>query len=285
MPASRNLPVKKTYCALALLFLFAGPRLQAQPASEAREGAWAFMPAQTLFEPLVGDPREPSIGLNAYLSDMGYEDSVGASVDFLHWRSSRDTQWAFGMSAGLWTLTRNPDLSVLWADDLYTGLYASGKSGPFSFRLEFLDQKSNLGDALFYSRSAILYTLNYEKLTASLWALPGLRLYAGGGYPSYWQHIDPAESEILLLAGLEAHSDPFRFLGPCGAYGTYHFQYQGQAGGTFNHEFQAGLQWRQEPRQGWSVRLAMVYYLGHSEFGQFYPQYDQHLGIGLYFDP
>jgi hypothetical protein len=84
---------------------------------------------------------------------------------------------------------------------------------------------------------------------------------------------------------LEARSEPFDFLGSCRVYGTYHFKYEAQAGSTFNHALQLGLQWFQDSEQGRSMRLAVDYYEGHSEFGEFYKQYDQHMGIGVFFDP
>jgi hypothetical protein len=261
-------------------------------------GPVIFSPARPLFAPLIGDPREPSIGMNAYLSEQGYEDSVGGSIDLLRWKSSADMEWGMGLSAGLWTLSQDPGLSTLLVDDWNMSLYLSEKSGPFSFRLEFQDQKSNLGDALnnnekpFYpynpaypDSSLYYFTLNNENLTVSLDAFIWLRIYVGGGCPTYWDDFDPTESRIFLFAGLEVRSEPFDLLGPCKAYGTYHFKFQDMAGSTYNHALQLGLQWFDGPQQERSLRLAVDYYAGHSEFGQFYEQYDQHLGLSLYFDP
>ncbi|HXL72580.1 MAG TPA: DUF1207 domain-containing protein, partial [bacterium] len=256
-------------------------------------GPVLFSPTSPLFAPLIGDPREPSIGMTSYINERGFEGSLGGTLDLLRWKSSADMEWGLGISAGLWTLTQNPDLSSLLADDWFTGLYISEKTGPFSFRFEFQDQKSNLGDALsddeqpFYpynpahpDSSLYYFTRNNEDLTISLDALTGLRLYVGGGCPAFWEDFDPTESQIFLFSGFEAYSNYFPFLGvSCRGYGTYHFKYEDQAGGTYNNAVQLGLQWKLDIQQRRSLRLAMIYYEGHSEFGEFYEQFDQHWGI------
>jgi hypothetical protein len=272
------------------------PQLEVSPQGS---GAVIFSPTRPLFSPLIGDPREPSIGMTSYLNEKGFEGSLGGTLEFLRWKSSPDTQWGLGIFAGLWTLGENPDFSSLLVDDWFTGLYISEKTGPFSFRLEFQDQKSNLGDALhndeepFYhynpahpDSSLYYFTRDNQNLTISLDAFPCLRLYVGGGCKTWWDDFDPSESQIFIFSGLEAYSVSFPFLGvSCRAYGTYHFKYQDQAGGTYDHAAQIGLQWRAYPDERRSLRLALTYYGGHSEFGQFYQDYDHHLGLSLYFDP
>jgi hypothetical protein len=261
-------------------------------------GPVIFSPISPLFAPLIGDPREPSIGMTPYLNEQGFELALGGSLDLLRWKSSADMEWGLGLSAGLWTLTQNPDLSSLLVDDWFTGIYIGERTGPFSFRFEVQDQKSNLGDALsnneqpFYpynpahpDSSLYYFTRNNENLTVSLDALSWLRLYIGGGCPTFWEDFDPAESQVFLFTGLEAYTDYFSFLGSCRVYGTYHFKYQDQAGGTFDNAVQLGLQWKPDIKQRRSLRLALIYEEGHSEFGQFYEQLDQHWGISLFFDP
>jgi hypothetical protein len=287
---------------LILLFLqqkiWADTSLAPAPFSPV-SGPVIFSPTSPLFAPLIGDPREPSVGMTSYINERGFEGSLGGTLDLLRWKSSADMEWGLGISAGLWILTQNPDLSLLLADDWFTGLYISEKTGLFSFRFEFQDQKSNLGDALsndeqpFYpynsahpDTSLYYFTRNNENLTISLDALTGLRLYVGGGCPSFWEDFDPTESQIFLFSGFEAYSNYFSFLGAaCRGYGTYHFKYQDQAGGTYNNTVQLGLQWKLDIKQRRSLRLAMIYYEGHSEFGEFYEQFDQHWGISLFFDP
>jgi hypothetical protein len=223
------------------------------------------------------------VGFNSYANERGFQASLGGTLDFLRWKSAPDMEWAWGIFAGLWTLSQNADLSGLEADDWFSGTYLSEKTGPFSFRFEFQDQKSDLGQALFDSEKILLFTRDNFNLTASLQALPGLRLYAGEGLKFPWDDFDRAESQSFFFTGLEVLTKPFAFLGDCRGYGAYHFKYQNQAGETFDHAAQLGLRWGGGP--GPSLRLALTYYTGHSEFGQFFQQMDQHWGIGVFYDP
>ncbi len=255
------------------------------PALAAGEGDFSLLPVQPLFSPLVANPREPSIGLVAYGNEKGFAGSLGGTLEFLRWRSSPGMEWGLGIFGGIWTLGGEADFSTLLTDDWFSGAYLSGKTGPFSFRFEFQDQKSNLGDAFYSSGEPVYFTRDNQNLTLSLDALRGLRLYAGGGARTWWDDFDPTESQVFLFAGVEVRAGPFSLMGsPCRGYGAYHFKYQDQAGGTFNHAAQLGLQWDALPG-GAGLRLAVLYYNGKSEFGEFYRQDDRHWGLGLFFDP
>ena len=259
------------------------------PASaKAGDGAWTFLPGQTLFSPILADPREPLIGATPLLSEKGYEDAVGGTLEILRWRSSPHTQWGWGVFAGLWTLCQYPDLTGLEAYDWYSGSYLTEKTGDLSFRLEFQDQKGDLGDALEgVQPNFVIFTRDNFNLTASLDLPPQLRLYGGGGYKVWWDDFDRGYSQVFLYTGFEAYSGPISFLGPaCRGYGAYFFKYQDLArGGTYDHSAQLGLQWGRGPWTGGGLRLALVYYNGRSEFGTFYTDYDHHWGLSLYFDP
>ena len=268
--------MRKTLVILALIFPCLLPRAWGDPVS--------FSLVRPLFTPLISDPREPSIGMEAFTSERGYESSLGGSVDFLRWKASPDMEWGLGIFAGLWVLSDQPDFSGLAADDWFSGAYLSEKSGPFSLRFEFQDQKSDTGDSL-YGQKNIGFTRDNFNLTLSLEALRDVRLYAGGGLRWPWDDFIKSQSQAFLFTGLEAYSPSFSFIGPCRAYGAYHFKFQDQAGGTYNHEVQLGLRWKGNSQDGSSLRLALIYYNGHSEFGEFFQREDAHGGIGVFYDP
>lgn len=271
----------------ALLAVFLGAF--ASGSAHAQESAWTFLPGQPLFAPLIADPREPKIGFIPYLTEQGYEGSLGGTLEIIRWKSAPDLRWAFGLSAGLWTLTEYPDLTGLLATDWYSAAFIDCRTGPWSFRAEFQDQKSNLGDALEGIRAFTYYALDFYTLTASLDVSPDLRIYAGGGYKLFWEFntdFDPTESQTFAILGFQAYSQPFTLASsPCRLYGAYHFKYQRIVGETFDHSAQLGLEFPGQADNRVGVRLALVYYAGRSEFGQFYTQYDQHLGLGLFIDP
>lgn len=253
--------------------------------SQTGEPSWVFLPSRPLFTTLIGDPREPGIGFIPYLSERGYEGSLGGNLEVLRWNSSPGLQWGLGLSAGLWTLTQNADLTGLLVDDWQVAPFLACRAGDLSFRLEFQSQNSNLGDSLEGSTFPFFGREDFN--LAVSWDLsPYTRLYTGGGYKVWWEDFDPSESQVFLIAGLEAYSQPFSFLGPSNRlYGAYHFKFQDQAGGTFNHAVQLGLQFPGSTGHPPGFRVALLYDAGHSEFGEFYRQFDQHLGLGLFFDP
>ncbi len=153
------------------------------PTFAAGEGALSFLPGRPLFAPLGADPREPSIGLAGYTSETGYEGSLGGTLELLRWRSSPDMEWGLGIFAGLWTLGGEADFSTLIADDWYSGAYLSGKTGPFSFRFEFQDQKSDLGDSYIPSSAPVNFTRDNQNLTLSLGGPTGRKALRGGRGP------------------------------------------------------------------------------------------------------
>ncbi len=263
----------------ALLLFVLGPGLTRAEGSD-----WAFLPGGSLFAPLLAGPREPVIGAAAYLDEKGYEGALGGAVDFFRWRPAPGQEWGLGLSEGLWILADDPGLSRLQADDWYTSPYLSYRTGVWSFRLEFQDQKSNLGDALEGVRPVFAYTRDNFNLAASFHPSPPTRLYFGGGTRTWWDDFDLKESNLFGFAGFEARSQPFSLLGAaCRAYGACHFEYQDLAGGTFDTSLQCGL--FIPGAGGPSCRLALTYYAGHSEFGEFYQQLDRHLGLGVLLDP
>jgi hypothetical protein len=84
---------------------------------------------------------------------------------------------------------------------------------------------------------------------------------------------------------MEAYTPPF---GPeatfLRAYITGDFQWKGETQ-SLNQAYQLGFQWKPNKEGYRDMRLALLYYNGHSDFGQFYQDLDEHWGIGLYFDP
>ena len=259
---------------------------QSEPSTLGKvEDSWTFFPAGTLFSPLLADPREPSIGMVSYASEKGFEGSLGGTLEALRWKSAPDMEWGWGIFTGIWTLSDSPDLADLRVSDWYSGTYLSEKTGPFSLRFDLENQASNLGDAN-YMNPSVGFNRELFKLTISLNVLPDLRVYMGGGCKWPFEDYINYETQVLFFSGLEATSAPFSLLGsPCRGYLAYHFRYQDQAGGTYNHTVQCGLRMNLDQAQSGSLRLALIYDGGHSEFGDFFQQYDQHWGIGIFYDP
>ena len=140
-----------------------------------------------------------------------------------------------------------------------------------------------MGDALEGSQEPIIYNGENFNFTTSFKPSEDLRIYLGMGL---WDNLFPEDNAIFASLGTEVYSAPLDFLGTrLRGYATCHLKFKGQAGGVLNKTMQLGLQWKFRAEETRAIRLAMVYFNGYSEYGQFYLQKDDHLGIGVYFDP
>jgi len=253
--------------------------------STARAGSnlWTFLPIKPLFSPLLADPREPLIGVMGYTNQSRYEGEVGSFVEFLRYTPADGSQWGWGIfGSGFILLDEDGATFPMRDGDWYAGMYLSEKSGNFSERVEFEHESSHLGDSLqgivlplFVSRENFNLALSYSD--------PRLfRLYARIGS---WVNMAPTGDPFFYSIGGELYSPSFgsdktdlRF------YTSLDLTYKGETPNTFNKTWQLGLRAGMEPQGGRAVRLALIYYDGNSEFGQFYQQPDSHWAVGVFFD-
>ena len=269
-------------------------------ASTALADRWDFLPAEPLFNPLIGDLREPQDAIIAPLNEANYDGAIGQAIEFIQWQSNETTKWAWGLEGDFFLQLGSLGNATfpLNVSDWYLGTYFSEKSGNLSNRLEFEHVSSHLGDYLFaryqydqtgnlvpvypriiYSRESLRYTASYDFSN-------NFRLYGG---PCFWTHLSPDSDDPRLFfhAGFEVYTDYFRlFLGTHGrGYFTYDIKVLGEAGGVVDQNFEVGLQWRWKRDSHQSIRLAAFYYTGNSLYGQFYSNADNYLGLGIFFDP
>jgi hypothetical protein len=252
----------------------------------AGEDQLLFLPPEPVFDKLIGDPREPQEALIANLSYPRYEAAIGPVVEFLQWRPSDGSRWGWGiMGASFIELdSLGHFIYPERVSDWYLGMYFSEASGDFAHRLEYTHVSSHLGDELFDSIPRIIYTRESFRWTTSWQPSEPFRLYLGAGY---YPHIDPSEPPLFAHGGLELYSDYFGFLlGTVGrGYFTYDIKAKQEAGGVVNQNFQWGFQWKWKKETSQAVRVALSYFNGNSEYGQFYQSNDNHWGAGIYFDP
>ncbi len=261
-----------------------------------------FLPKEPVFESLIADPREPHASVNIQDGLNAYEGSIGSVIELLQWRPADQSRWGWGILEGAYIGLGNADYSSYpkrvvfdngWyiynafperVSDWQLGVYFSEASGEFSHRLEYVHFSSHLGDELFDYVPRFIYTRESFRFTSSFQPSDNIRVYAGVGY---WGHIDPAEKPFFIHAGTELFTDSFDFLFKTigRGYLGYDLKLKDEAGGIVNHSFQLGLQWKFKKETRQAIRLALLYYNGNSEYGQFYRQKDDHWGFGIYFDP
>ena len=254
------------------------------PMGAGAQESWEFLPGPPLFHPIIADPREPQTSVLAYTSQTRFEGAIGTTFELLRYNSADQTQWGWDIfGSGFILLDQEGAAFPMRGNDWYAGLSLSETSGAFSHRLEFVHQSSHLGDSLEGQQEPIIYNGENFNFTTSFNPVPELRLYAGIGV---WENLFPYDKAFFASVGTEIYSPPANFIGTqIRAYGAFHLKWKGQAGGVLNKTTQWGIQLKFSPEDSRAVRLALVFYDGNSEYGQFYQTHDNHWAVGVYFDP
>jgi len=284
-------------CVFVLDFLFSS--LHAVAA--AGEGQLRFLPPSPVFESLLADPREPHYSVGMQSGPNAYEGALGSFIELLQWKPGDGSQWGWGIlgasfiALGVGDYTAYPKRIVSSGgdrvynvfpervSDWYLGTYFSQSSGNFSNSLEYTHVSSHLGDLLFDYVPRIVYTRESFRFTTSFHPWEELRVYAGAGYSG---HIVPVEAPFFLHAGAEAFTGATPMIRTVlRGYFAYDLKIKDEAGGVVNHAFQWGIQWKEKESSRAAIRLALLYYHGNTEYGQFYKIQDDHWGAAIYFDP
>jgi hypothetical protein len=245
-----------------------------------------FLPPEPVFGKLIGDPREPQNALIADLSYPRFEGAIGPVLELLQWRPVDGSRWGWGIQGASFIELDSLGNFVYpeRVSDWYLGMYFSESSGFFSNRLDYTHVSSHLGDELFDEVPRIIYTRESFRWISSYEPGENFRLYAGAGYSP---HIAPQEKAFFLHGGMELYTNYLDFIfGTVGrGYFTYDIKLKQEAGGVVNQNFQWGFQWKWKKETSQALRMALSYYNGNSEYGQFYQSQDNHWGVGIYFDP
>jgi len=278
----RALPAKPLFVLLSLAVLATACLKPLRARAEG--GEWAFLPGERTFKPLLADPREAQTGVLAYTGQSRFEGAVGAGMELLRYSPPDQTQWGLELrGAGFLLLDEDGATFPMRAADWYAGLSLCESSGFFSHRLEFLHQSAHLGDALEGVLEPTIYTGENFNFTSAFQPSENLKLYAGIGV---WENRFPRDNALFVLLGAEVFSQP---LDPFGTflrgYLAFHLKWKGEAGGVWNKSAQLGIQWKFNKDESKALRVALVYFGGNAEFGQFYLEPDEHWAVGIYFDP
>jgi hypothetical protein len=263
---------------------------------------WSFLPASTVFKPLIGDPREPLTGIVAYLNQVNYEGQIGDTLELVRYSPQDDTQYGWGLFAlGDILLGEDGATFPMLDGDFYIGTYFSGSFGDFSVRLEALHESTHLGDSyqttvngtlqssqipLYFSNGGPVtatYTRENGNATLSFQPSEFLRVYGGAGI---WDEplINNNSDPIFASFGAEIYS-PYWSIDHSAmrSYLTGSLQWKGDQS-VWDLEVQLGLQWKAFKSSDRALRIAILFYTGDSQFGQFYNLPDTHLALATFFD-
>lgn len=258
-----------------------------KPASVlAQEERFQFLPKYPAFQKLIGDPREAQCAIVAQTDHDQFDASIGLAYEFLQWLPKDGSKWGWGILGASFIQLDAIGGNVYpeRISDWHLGMYFSQSSGDLSHRLEYLHVSSHLGDEFFNVIPRFIYTRESFRFTSSWKPADRIRLYGGLGY---WGHIDPEDKPFFIHLGSELYTGSFDFLaGTVGrGYFTYDMKLKDEAGGIVNQTFQWGLQWKWKENSSEAIRLALLYYNGNYEYGQFGQFKDDHWGLGVFLDP
>lgn len=255
------------------------------------ESDWSFLPAGTVFKPLIGEPREPIMGLIAHLEQQRYEGQIGISIELVRYSPADDDQIAWGLFAlGNILLDQDGATFPMLDGDFYIGTYFSGSFGIFSARLEALHESTHLGDSFegtsqvpLYYNQTVTYTRENVNGTVSLQPLDEFRLYAGAGI---WDLslYEGVSNPMFASFGTELYSPSWSIdRSSMRLYATGSLQWVGDES-VWDKEIQLGVQWKGSKDSSRDIRFAVIYYNGNSQFGQFYNVPDEHWALATFFD-
>jgi hypothetical protein len=252
--------------------------------SKADEEKWIFLASAPLFQPLVGDLKEPNTSLIAYTNESRFEGDVGATAEIVRYLASDKSQWATGIfGTGTVLFDETGDIYPMRVGNWFVGIYLSESYGSFSNRFEYEHESSHLGDSLQGVQAPIIYNGENINFSDSFKPWEDIRIAAQIGF---WVNGLPADKNFYEALEGEFYTPGFMLGGSYTRfYTTAHLEWKDEAGGILDTTLQLGVQFKFKKEETRDLRVALIYYDGNSEFGQFYLNHDEHVGIGVYFDP
>ncbi len=264
-----------------ILFLLVNSSFLIPNSSFAADSSTSFLPAEPLFKSLLADPREPRAALTRTLGKRQWEGAIGRTIELTQWGRGVRKAWGITGAAYAWLDQRGTSFP-LRDSDWWFGTYLARKAGVASQKLEYTHVSSHLGDALFNQQGRIVYSREMFRLLLSAERKADRRFYLGAGY---WIKTIPREKPWFFQVGMSNSLGLGRALGREVSLDTgYDLKYKNEADGTLNSSVILGFRLHELGDVLHGVRLALGYFNGRSEYGQFFREHDRRWTLGLQFD-
>ncbi len=257
--------------------------------SDAAEEPWTLqvLPTGLIYRSYLAGVKEPRFASQwVHEKDLGWiwDIALGGRVGLLRYGTEDallPDGWQLDLEgAGLPRLDMENACDVMAADFRF-GVPLTYGQGPFRLKFGYYHLSSHLGDEYMikhpsaqrinYSRDALVWgnsyyvTANLRAYVEAAWAFHS----DGGAEP--WEFQFGLDYSPMRPSGLRG--DPFIAL-------NTHLREDVNFGG--NVVVQTGWQWRGETGQ--LFRLGMHYFAGKSDQFEFFNQYEEKLGFGLWYD-
>jgi hypothetical protein len=232
----------------------------------------------------VKEPRFASVWNHEETLGWLWDISLGGRVAALRY-GTEDPLWPEGWEldaegAALLRLAPEEDRDLVACDYRFGVPLTFGRGG-FRTKFGYYHLSSHLGDE-FLLRHRGFFRDNYVRdslvLGQSLYLTDALRLYAEAAWAFYTSgRAKPWEFQFGLEFSPAAES---------GIYGAPFFAINGHLREEYDYSgnlvAQTGWQWR--GASGHLFRIGMQYYAGHSDQWEFADQYEEKVGMGLWYD-
>ena len=243
------------------------------------------MPTGLMYKLYLASDREPRLGteLGDERNQGGLWDStIGGRVGILRYGTTNDfwpQGWQLDVEAAAF-----PRLDAhrnLIEGDFRAGVPLTTRRGPWELKVGYVHNCSHIGD-LYLLTYPDFQRINYVRDAVvggvAVYINPDLRLYAE---TDWGFHTDGGAEPWEFQFGADIISPAPT--GPCGApffAVNGHLREVNDFGG--NVTVQTGWHWR--GRTGHLLRIGVQYFNGMSEQGEFYNQFEEQIGGGLWYD-
>ncbi len=250
------------------------------------------LPYNSLFQPLIADPKWPRFTLAYQYYDKknnllrhGFAPNFGASFPLYRVINQvTNSEWEIGIQAGLFALMDiGSKPTALINADYYIAVPVTYHKDEISTLVKIYHQSSHLGDEFMLTpegQKTKRINLSYEGIDALLsYNFNSFRLYGGGGYivhkdPGY---IKPLKAQI----GAEYYSPNTFFNGRLRPIMGIDITAQEMSSWYPGISCKAGVQLENSALFSNKVQFMPEYYSGKSVNGQFYNDKVQYIGFGV----
>ena len=248
-----------------------------------------ILPEETLFDPLMADPRWPhfSVSYQSYIDDNELKNvgatSFGETFPFYS-GNAFGGRWITGIQAAVFAFFNlDADSMDLINADYWVGIPVAYRKDNLSGLFRIFHQSSHLGDEYLLYNKIDRVNLSYESIDLKLSCDidRAFRVYSGAGYIIHKEPsgIDPLSAQL----GMEYRS-PQTFLSnrirPIAAVDLRTWEEN-----NWNVDVSArlGVQLENIESKNRKVQLMLEYFSGHSPHGQFYNRTIEYAGLGIHF--
>lgn len=248
---------------------------------------WQLLPPSLLYKSYLAGPREPRLGTQwIYTRDYGWywDSTLGGRAGLLRYGST-DTVlpegWQLDVEGAAFPRLDAEHARDLVAADFRVGVPLTFRRGPWAMKFGYYHISAHLGDEYMLTHPTV-ERINYVRdslvLGLALHPHPDWRLYSEVGYAFM---IDGGAKPWEFQFGVEfSPADPSTIVGAPFAACNGHLRQENDFGG--NVTVQMGWQWR--GHYGRTLRVGAHYLNGLSPQYQFYRDFEDQVGVGIWYD-